>query len=251
MKIQNNGTDVELQPILNFTNPTSITNNAAAARLDIVLPGGGGGGAPTTADYLVKTADAGLSAERVVTDTATVTWDWATAGLVKANAVTLVGDSGAGGAKGLVPAPAAGDAAAGKFLGASGAWEVPASSTVGTATIDFGAFPGASDASVVVTGQSGIVSGSVVQAWLRPVATADHTADEHWIETIRVVAGNIVAATGFTIYAINTNQINEPLQSPGIKKGSGATVSVNIPVESVGGQGTRIYGQWTVAWSWQ
>ena len=46
---------------------------------------GGGGGAPTTADYLVKTADAGLSAERVVTDTTTVTWDWATGGQAKAN----------------------------------------------------------------------------------------------------------------------------------------------------------------------
>jgi hypothetical protein len=36
-------------------------------------------------DYLVKTASAGLSAERVVTDTATLAWDWATAGQAKAN----------------------------------------------------------------------------------------------------------------------------------------------------------------------
>jgi hypothetical protein len=48
---------------------------------------GGAGGAPTTADYLVKTADATLSAERVVTDTSTVTVDWATAGQAKFNAV--------------------------------------------------------------------------------------------------------------------------------------------------------------------
>jgi len=34
----------------------------------------------------------------------------------------MVGDSGAGGTKGLVPAPAAGDAAAGKVLGANGTW---------------------------------------------------------------------------------------------------------------------------------
>lgn len=37
----------------------------------------------------------------------------------------LVGDGGAGGTKGLVPAPAAGDAAAGKVLGAGGGWVVP------------------------------------------------------------------------------------------------------------------------------
>jgi hypothetical protein len=36
----------------------------------------------------------------------------------------MVGDSGAGGTKGLVPAPAAGDAAAGKFLKADGTWAV-------------------------------------------------------------------------------------------------------------------------------
>jgi hypothetical protein len=43
-----------------------------------------GGGAPSVADYLVKTANGSLSAERVVTDTSEVTWDWATAGQAKA-----------------------------------------------------------------------------------------------------------------------------------------------------------------------
>jgi hypothetical protein len=42
----------------------------------------------------------------------------------------VVGDSGSGGTKGLVPAPAAGDAAAGKVLGAGGGWVVPGSGTV-------------------------------------------------------------------------------------------------------------------------
>ncbi len=37
----------------------------------------------------------------------------------------MVGDAGAGGTKGLVPAPAAGDAAAGKYLKADGTWTVP------------------------------------------------------------------------------------------------------------------------------
>lgn len=38
----------------------------------------------------------------------------------------MVGDSGAGGTKGLVPAPASGDAATGKFLKADATWAVPA-----------------------------------------------------------------------------------------------------------------------------
>lgn len=50
--------------------------------------------APYDADYLVKTANTGLSAERVVTDTAPITWDWGTAGQAKAliaGATTLYG----------------------------------------------------------------------------------------------------------------------------------------------------------------
>lgn len=41
----------------------------------------------------------------------------------------VIGDSGSGGTKGLVPAPASGDAAAGKFLKADGTWAVPPSAS--------------------------------------------------------------------------------------------------------------------------
>jgi hypothetical protein len=46
-----------------------------------------GGGAPTDAEYITSTLNGTLSAERVLTDTATITWDRATAGEIKANAV--------------------------------------------------------------------------------------------------------------------------------------------------------------------
>ena len=55
----------------------------------VVTITGGGGGAPTTADYLVKTANGSLSAERVVTDTSTITWDWGTSGQAKASASSM------------------------------------------------------------------------------------------------------------------------------------------------------------------
>ena len=90
----------------------------------------------------------------------------------------------------------------------------------GNATLDFGAFPGSSDTSVVVTGQTGITTSSFVEAWLVPTATADHSADEHVVETIKVIAGNIVNGTGFTIYGVNT------------------------------GNNSRIYGTWSVSWVW-
>lgn len=41
----------------------------------------------------------------------------------------VIGDSGSGGTKGLVPAPASGDAAAGKFLKADGTWAAPPTSS--------------------------------------------------------------------------------------------------------------------------
>ena len=109
----------------------------------------------------------------------------------------------------------------------------------GTTTVNFGAFPGGSDTSVAVTGQASILAGSLVEAWIMPTATGDHTADEHLVETLKVMAGNVVAGTGFTIYAVNTSQLNEPLLATG-----------RTTVESVGGQGTRLYGQFTVGWVW-
>lgn len=121
----------------------------------------------------------------------------------------------------------------------------------GTATLDFGAFPGASDASLVITGQVGILAGSLIEAWLRPAATADHTADEHVVETLQVMAGNIVAGTGFTIYGVNTSQINEPLEVYGATGGAITVTATQGPQQPTrGGRGTRLYGAWSVAWVW-
>ena len=118
--------------------------------------------------------------------------------------------------------------------------------------LDFGAFPGKSDASVAVTGQAAIVAGSLVEAWIRPVDTADHTADEHMLETIKVFAAAIVAGTGFTVYGFNTSELNEPLVPGGEGRSPITTVGAQSldGVPRIGGKGTRIYGVWTVAWVW-
>ena len=75
--------------------------------------------------------------------------------------------------------------------------------TQGTATIDFGA--ACTDrASVVVTGQAGILSGSQVEAWLMAVGNAENGVDAHILAAtlMNLITGNIVAGTGFTIYAV-------------------------------------------------
>lgn len=89
----------------------------------------------------------------------------------------------------------------------------------GTAVINFGSFPGRPEASVTITGQSGITLNSKVGAWLRPAATTDHSVDEHRVEQIKVFASDIVAGVGFTIFA-------EVLL------------------------GGRTYGLWNVDWAW-
>ena len=50
------------------------------------MTGGGGGGAPTNASYLTAAAEAGLSAERVVTDTVSMAWDLTVPGQAKVDA---------------------------------------------------------------------------------------------------------------------------------------------------------------------
>ena len=88
----------------------------------------------------------------------------------------------------------------------------------GSTTINFGAFPGATDVSLAITGQTTILSGSLAEAWIFPVATANHSADEHWADKPEVTAGAVVAGTGFTIYATALNN--------------------------------RLYGLYTVGWVW-
>ena len=106
----------------------------------------------------------------------------------------------------------------------------------GTTTVNFGTFPGATDASVNVTGQGSILATSLVEAWVFPAATADHSVDEHWVDGPQVVAGNVVAGTGFTIYASVKPQTDAKAPTDS-RRGN----SNNNPMA---------YGSWTVAWVW-
>lgn len=72
----------------------------------------------------------------------------------------------------------------------------------GTSLLDFGAFPGAPETLLVITGQTNIVAGSVVDAWLSPKDTADHLSDDHYMDGPQVFAGTIVPGVGFTIYGV-------------------------------------------------
>ena len=111
-----------------------------------------------------------------------------------------------------------------------------------TATLNFGAWPGTDLASVAVTGQASIASGSLVECWVYPTATADHSIDEHIIDPPHVVAGTVVAGTGFTIYGL------EPPNRQPVTDGLGAGKGVLL--ENVNANQENPYGQWTIAWCW-
>lgn len=77
-------------------------------------------------------------------------------------------------------------------------------SGTGTATINFGAFPGANEASVAVTGQASISATSKVEAYVMGDDTASgHTASDHryFAMLVGLSCGTPTAATGFTVYA--------------------------------------------------
>ena len=71
---------------------------------------------------------------------------------------------------------------------------------IGSATLDFGA-TGTKTASVAVTGQGAILSGSHVEAFVMGETSADHNAIEHRIAPIKLVCGDVVAGVGFTVFA--------------------------------------------------
>jgi len=109
----------------------------------------------------------------------------------------------------------------------------------GTAIVDFGDFPGQSEASATVSAP-GITAASLVEAWILPAQTTDHSPDEHRVETLSVMAdqASIVANTSFIIKMANTSQLDENLNASGAQG--------VVP----GGTGTLIYGKWNVGWVW-
>lgn len=94
------------------------------------------------------------------------------------------------------------------------------SSATGTATIDFGAYPGSNEASVAVTGQAAILATSKADAFVMADDTsADHTADDHrYLEVFAALScGTPTPGVGFTIYARSAQKLT---------------------------------GQWTIRWVW-
>lgn len=110
----------------------------------------------------------------------------------------------------------------------------------GVTTVNFGAAPGSTDTTTTITGQTQIVAGSTVDAWIVAAPTADHSADEHWVDPPNVVAGNIVPGVGFTIYAASQGPAGGAPDTPLAAFQYGNT-QTGAPLA---------YGAWSIAWQW-
>ncbi len=83
------------------------------------------------------------------------------------------------------------------------------SSATGTATLDFGT--GSNEASVAVTGQTGITATSKADAFIMADdTTSDHTASDHrYFDAFAgLTCGTPTAATGFTIYGTSQHNLS-------------------------------------------
>lgn len=141
--------------------------------------------------------------------------------------------------------------------GATGAAGTPGGGTilgVGTATLDFGAFPGADEAQLVVTGLPLILAGSTVYCWIKPEATPDHDVDDHILVMFKVFARDVVAATGFTIHAMNTNQLFERARSAlsllerAAANTGGRGVQDKQPQKLYSKRDPMIWGRWSIGY---
>lgn len=83
-----------------FARPVTPTPDVPRSNTDLAIRylgengggGGGGGGAPNSAEYIVASGSGGLSNERVLQNSATISWDFATLGQATASLIGPLGD---------------------------------------------------------------------------------------------------------------------------------------------------------------
>jgi hypothetical protein len=117
----------------------------------------------------------------------------------------------------------------------------------GTASLDFGAFPGSSVASVDVAA-AGVISTSAIEAWIRPEATADHTDADHVAAPMQVV-GTYLSDGNIRIFGVNTNDVIPPLEPQPLARSS--PTSAVLPKSQLARQNSPMFvGLFKVNWVW-
>lgn len=115
--------------------------------------------------------------------------------------------------------------------------------TSGNSTLDFGAFPGQPEATLVVSSPDISDPAAIIDAWIIPAATTDHTSDEHLADPPRLAAINTTPGTSFTIYGFPSGR-DLPVP-PGTPFGNAANSQM-----PVGQQQLMPSGKWNVGWAY-
>lgn len=115
----------------------------------------------------------------------------------------LVGDSGTGGTKGLAPAPAAGDAAAAKFLKADATWAVPAGGASALTDLSDVTISGAANGDFLkrdATDFKNVTSAIAAQALLDAISTTQGTVlynnGTDWVALSPGTSGQVLTTGG-------------------------------------------------------
>ena len=82
------------------------------------------------------------------------------------------------------------------------AW-ISSSTNIGTVEIDFGDAPGISELEYNITGQSSILSDSMIEVWKDGNASTNHTITDVQISDFNLYASAPIVGTGFKIYAVS------------------------------------------------
>jgi hypothetical protein len=241
---KNSGSDVGTRRRINFIEGSNVTltiaDDSGSEEVDVTIASSGGGGV-SDGDKGDITVSGGGTTWTI--DNGVVTF----AKMQDVSADRLIGRGNGGGSG----APQ--EITLGTNLSMSGTTlnaAAGAAGNTGTAEIDFGAFPGSTHATVAITGQTSIVAGSIVHAWIRPSTTTDHSSDEHIMAPLDIIAADIVAGTGFTVHGV-VRERAEPLEFGGIAKFRSAAATVyGYTAPSVGGRAHRLHGRFAIAWRW-
>jgi hypothetical protein len=147
------------------------------------------------------------------------------------------GDSGSGGTKGLVPAPAAGDAAAGKYLDAAGGYSIPAGGggSSGTAPYEHGRLSYVSATSIAFKPYKGDqlkINGALVSMPAAGIAGGANTG----VFVNGTSGQNLAASTTYLVYAfINSGTVTMDFRTDGnghLPSDTSGNVGVEVRVSS-------------------
>lgn len=120
------------------------------------------------------------------------------------------------------------------FLRGDATWATPpGGGATGVATADFGAFPGSQQVQVTVSGQTGLILSTKIQAWIAPIATGDHGIDDHICESQFLKATPYYSVAGTFIIQVETT--NPPQTRDLISRQ---------------GDKYRVWDDFSIGWSW-